>query len=38
VGGLIVDLLISLALLPTLYVWFARTGDALPGAEEAFEE
>jgi cobalt-zinc-cadmium resistance protein CzcA len=38
VGGLIVDLLISVMLLPTLYVWFARPGDKLPGAEEAFEE
>jgi heavy metal efflux system protein len=38
VGGLIVDLLISVMLLPTLYVWFARPGDKLPSAEEAFEE
>ncbi|HEY6291348.1 MAG TPA: CusA/CzcA family heavy metal efflux RND transporter [Terriglobia bacterium] len=38
VGGLMVDLIISLVLLPTLYVWFARPGDKLPSAEEAFEE
>jgi len=38
VGGLIADLLISVMLLPTLYVWFARPGDKLPSAEEAFEE
>jgi cobalt-zinc-cadmium resistance protein CzcA len=34
VGGLITDLLISLLLLPTLYVWFARPNDRLPKAEE----
>jgi hypothetical protein len=33
-----VDLIISLVLLPTLYVWFARPGDKLPDAEEAFED
>jgi heavy metal efflux system protein len=33
VGGLISDLLMSIFLLPTLYVWFARTGDRLPEAE-----
>jgi len=38
VGGLMVDLIISLVLLPTLYVWFARPGDKLPDAEEAFED
>jgi heavy metal efflux system protein len=37
VGGLISDLVMSILLLPTLYVWFARTGDQLPvpDAEEA---
>ena len=38
VGGLIVDLAISLVLLPTLYVWFARPSDKLPSPDEAFEE
>jgi cobalt-zinc-cadmium resistance protein CzcA len=33
VGGLISDLIMSIILLPTLYVWFARTGDQLPVAE-----
>src|ERR1700691_2031244 len=33
VGGLISDLLLSIVLLPTFYVWMARTGDALPKAE-----
>jgi cobalt-zinc-cadmium resistance protein CzcA len=32
VGGLITDLLLSVYLLPTLYVWFARPGDRLPEA------
>jgi heavy metal efflux system protein len=35
VGGLISDLLISIFLLPTLYVWFARPGDVLPEAGPA---
>jgi len=30
VGGLIADLLMSIILLPTLYVWFAHPGDKLP--------
>jgi len=30
VGGLIVDLMMSTFLLPTLYVWWARPGDHLP--------
>ena len=30
VGGLISDLLLSIILLPTFYVWFAREGDKLP--------
>jgi cobalt-zinc-cadmium resistance protein CzcA len=33
VGGLISDLLMSIFLLPTLYVWFAREGDQLPAAD-----
>jgi heavy metal efflux system protein len=35
VGGLISDLIMSIFLLPTLYVWFARDGDKLPQTEEA---
>jgi cobalt-zinc-cadmium resistance protein CzcA len=37
VGGLISDLLMSIVLLPTLYVWMAREGDKLPDPEESFE-
>jgi heavy metal efflux system protein len=37
VGGLVADLVMSIFILPTLYVWFAREGDRLPAAEEAFE-
>jgi cobalt-zinc-cadmium resistance protein CzcA len=37
VGGLIVNLAMSIFILPTLYVWFAREGDRLPGPEEAME-
>jgi len=37
VGGLISDLLLSIFLLPTLYVWVARDGDTLPKPEVAFE-
>jgi cobalt-zinc-cadmium resistance protein CzcA len=33
VGGLVADLLISVLLLPTLYVWMARPDDKLPAAE-----
>ena len=33
VGGLISDLVMSIFLLPTLYIWFARTGDQLPVPE-----
>jgi len=33
VGGLISDLILSIFLLPTLYAWFARSGDRLPAAE-----
>jgi cobalt-zinc-cadmium resistance protein CzcA len=35
VGGLIADLLMSIFLLPTFYVWWARPTDRLPKAEEA---
>ncbi len=35
VGGLIADLLMSIFLLPTFYVWWARPTDQLPRAEEA---
>jgi cobalt-zinc-cadmium resistance protein CzcA len=37
VGGLISDLLMSIVLLPTLYVWMAREGDTLPDPEESLE-
>lgn len=30
VGGLIAALILSIFLIPTLYVWMARPGDALP--------
>ncbi|HUK34710.1 MAG TPA: efflux RND transporter permease subunit, partial [Vicinamibacterales bacterium] len=33
VGGLISDLVLSIYLLPTLYVWFARDNDVLPVPE-----
>jgi heavy metal efflux system protein len=33
VGGLIAALVLSIFLLPTLYVWVAREGDALPAAD-----
>jgi heavy metal efflux system protein len=38
VGGLIGALLLSIFLLPTLYVWFAREGDRLPAPEGEFAE
>src|ERR1700736_4735532 len=38
VGGLIGALLISIFLLPTLYVWVARDGDRLPQPETEFTE
>jgi cobalt-zinc-cadmium resistance protein CzcA len=38
VGGLLVALLISVILLPTLYVLMARPGDTLPEPEETGEE
>ena len=34
VGGLMAALVMSIFLLPTLYVWFARSGDRLPDIEE----
>jgi cobalt-zinc-cadmium resistance protein CzcA len=37
VGGLMFDLLMSIFLLPTLYVWIAREGDKLPKPEVALE-
>ncbi len=38
VGGLIAALVMSIFLLPTLYVWIAGEHDVLPAAEGAFEE
>jgi cobalt-zinc-cadmium resistance protein CzcA len=38
VGGLMTNLLMSIFLLPTLYVWIARENDVLPAAESAHEE
>ena len=37
VGGLISDLLLSIVLLPTFYVWIASDGDQLPEPEAALE-
>ena len=37
VGGLMAALVLSIFLLPTLYVWVARDGDTLPKAEVALE-
>jgi len=37
VGGLVGALLISVFLLPTLYVWVARDTDILPKREMEFE-
>jgi cobalt-zinc-cadmium resistance protein CzcA len=37
VGGLIADLVMSIFLLPTLYVWMAGERDVLPAGEEGFE-
>ena len=34
VGGLMAALLLSIFLLPTMYVWVARDGDKLPPIEE----
>jgi len=35
VGGLVMDLLLSIFLLPTIYVWIARPNDPLPMPEKA---
>jgi cobalt-zinc-cadmium resistance protein CzcA len=37
VGGLIAALVMSVFLLPTIYVWVAGERDVLPLAEETFE-
>ncbi len=37
VGGLVAALLMSIVLLPTLYVWIARDGDTLPEPEGSHE-
>ena len=37
VGGLISDLLLSIVLLPTFYVWIASASDVLPEPEESLE-
>jgi cobalt-zinc-cadmium resistance protein CzcA len=38
VGGLLVALVLSIFLLPTLYVWTAGNGDILPIREDGFDE
>jgi cobalt-zinc-cadmium resistance protein CzcA len=38
VGGLISALIMSIFLLPTVYVWVAREGDVLPAPVADFEE
>ena len=38
VGGLVGALLLSIFLLPTLYVWVAKHGDKLPTPELEFDE
>jgi cobalt-zinc-cadmium resistance protein CzcA len=38
VGGLIADLVMSIFLLPTLYVWVAGQNDVLPEPEAEFDE
>jgi cobalt-zinc-cadmium resistance protein CzcA len=38
VGGLISDLVMSIFLLPTLYVWMAGRNDVLPEAQAEFDE
>jgi heavy metal efflux system protein len=38
VGGLVSALILSIFLLPTLYVWVAKEGDKLPVPEGEFEE
>jgi cobalt-zinc-cadmium resistance protein CzcA len=37
VGGLVANLVMSIFLLPTLYVWVARESDILPQPEMEFE-
>jgi cobalt-zinc-cadmium resistance protein CzcA len=37
VGGLISDLVMSIFLLPTLYVWMAGPSDVLPEPEAGFD-
>jgi cobalt-zinc-cadmium resistance protein CzcA len=37
VGGLMVNLVMSIFILPTLYVWFAQPNDKLPEPEAEFE-
>ena len=37
VGGLITNLVMSIFLLPTLYVWVARENDMLPAVEKTEE-
>jgi len=34
---LVASLLISIIVLPTMYVWLAREGDKLPAPEESLE-
>jgi cobalt-zinc-cadmium resistance protein CzcA len=38
VGGLVAALLLSIFLLPTLYVWSASDGDVLPASSGEFQE
>jgi heavy metal efflux system protein len=38
VGGLIVELFVSLVMLPSLYVFWAKSGDILPPPEVGFFE
>ncbi len=38
VGGLLVNLIMSIFILPTMYVWIARPGDRLPEPEIEFEQ
>jgi cobalt-zinc-cadmium resistance protein CzcA len=38
VGGLLANLVMSIFLLPTLYVWMASDRDVLPAADGTFEE
>jgi cobalt-zinc-cadmium resistance protein CzcA len=37
VGGLMAVLVMSIFLLPSLYVWFARDGDSLPAPDQGSE-